>query len=57
MDVGSILFISFITVGSTWAICVLLNSIKDDIIGLVELLEEMKKDKKDDTRKTNTKCD
>lgn len=34
--------------GSAWAICVLLNSIKDDIIGLVELLKEMKKDNKKD---------
>lgn len=49
MDVvGNTLIISFITVGSAWAICVLLNSIKDDIIGLVELLKEMKKDNKKD---------
>ena len=43
MDAASTLIISFIIAGSAWAICVLLNSIKDDVIGLIELLKEMKK--------------
>ena len=52
MNVASIMIMCVIIAGSTWAICVLLDSIKDDIIGLIELLREMKKEDKNDAKRS-----